>query len=69
MSIKVAKDRCAEQLIKEGSAKDILQRSAQMNGIDDHGDSTTIAVAIVKAEESGLVDEVTLDSMWELQVF
>ena len=39
-----------------------------MHDIDDHGDSTAIAVAIVKAEEGGLVDEVTLDAMWETQI-
>ena len=68
LTLKRAKEQHAEQLAEEQGAKGVLERSALLNEIDDHGDSTTVAIAIVKAEEGGLVDPATLDKMWELQV-
>ena len=60
--LRLAKEILAKRQSVEAAAHAVLQTSL------DFADSAGLAVALVKAEESGDVDDATLDEGWEVQV-
>eukprot|EP01047_Picozoa_sp_COSAG01_P050280 COSAG01_NODE_5066_length_4517_cov_2.332277_6_plen_322_part_01 len=55
-----AKEQLAQRQRIEATARGLLKASL------DYDDSSQLAIALVKAEESGMVDDETLDAAWEV---